>query len=70
MNITKFGITASLIPTSTSMEIYQYSDAMLKHLPEKALKELKKISSTAKKKLSLTARISTEVLMLAIHLLT
>ena len=35
INITKFGTDEILIRTSTPMDIYQYSDAMLKHLPEK-----------------------------------
>ena len=30
------------MPTFSSYEIYQYSDAILKHLPEKLLKELQK----------------------------
>ena len=38
INITKSGTTKSLILTSKPMKIYQYSDAMRKHLPEKALK--------------------------------
>ena len=44
INITKFSTTKSLIPTSTPMKIYQHSDAMLKYLPEKALKNIKKRS--------------------------
>ena len=35
INITKFGTAEILIRTSTPMDIYQYSDAMLKYLPEK-----------------------------------
>ena len=41
IDITKYGKTKQLIPTSTPQEIYQYSDAMLKHLPEKALKKIR-----------------------------
>ena len=41
IDITKYGTTEQLIPTSTPQEIYQYSDAMLKHLPEKALTKIR-----------------------------
>ena len=40
--ITKYGTNKQLIPTSTPREIYQYSDSMLKHLPEKSLKKIRK----------------------------
>ena len=39
IDITKYGTTKQLIPTLTPQEIYQYSDAMLKHLPEETLKK-------------------------------
>ena len=42
INITKYGSDKELIPTFSPYEIYQYSDAMLKHLPKDALKKLKK----------------------------
>ena len=41
IDITKYGTTKQLIPVSTPQE---YSDAMLKHFPEKALKKKEKIS--------------------------
>ena len=44
IDLTKYGTTKQLIPVSTPQEIYQYSDAMLKHFPEKALKKKEKIS--------------------------
>ena len=40
INTTKYGTNKQLIPTTTPYEIYQYSDAMLKHMPEKALKKI------------------------------
>ena len=40
--ITKYGNDKQLMPTFSSYEIYYYSDAMLKHLPEKSLKRIKK----------------------------
>ena len=41
-NITKCGTNKQLITTTTPLEIYQYSDSMLNHLPEKALKKIQK----------------------------
>ena len=38
ISITKYGANKELTPTTTSQEIYQYSDAMLKHLPAKSIK--------------------------------
>ena len=38
ISITKYGTNKELTPTTTSQEIYQYSEAMLKHLPAKSLK--------------------------------
>ena len=37
ISITKYGTNKELTPTSTPQEIYQYSDSMLKYLPEKSL---------------------------------
>ena len=37
ISITRYGNDKQLIPTSSPYEIYQYSDAMLKHLPQKNL---------------------------------
>ena len=42
LNITKYVNNRQLMPTFSPYEIYQYSDAMLKHLPEKSLKNLQK----------------------------
>ena len=42
IDITKYGINMSLIPTTTPKEIYRYSDSMLKHLPKNALKMIEK----------------------------
>ena len=39
---TKYGSNKELIPTFSPFEIYQYSDAMLKHLPADALKAIEK----------------------------
>ena len=38
ISITKYGTNKELTPTTTPQEIYQYSDAMLKHVPAKSLK--------------------------------
>ena len=38
ISITKYGTNKELTPTTTSQEIYQYSDAMLKHLLAKSIK--------------------------------
>ena len=38
ISLTKYGTNKELTPTTTPQEIYQYSDAMLKHLPAKSLK--------------------------------
>ena len=46
IDITKYGTNKQLIPTSTPQEIYQYSDSMLKHLPEKSLKRIRKQRKT------------------------
>ena len=42
INATKFGSDKELIPTFSLCEIYQYSDSMMKHLPNDSLKNLKK----------------------------
>ena len=38
------------MPTFSPYKIYQYSDAMLKHLPEKSLKKLQETTLYSKKK--------------------
>ena len=42
ISITKYGSDKELPPTFTPWEIYQYSDAMLKHLPKDCLKTIQK----------------------------
>ena len=39
ISVTKYGNDKQLIPTFSPYEIYQYSDAMLKHLPKDSLKK-------------------------------
>ena len=42
ISITRYGSDKELPPTFTPWEIYQYSDAMLKHLPKDSLKAIQK----------------------------
>ena len=42
ISITKYGSDIELIPTFSPYEIYQYSHAMMKHLPKDSLKKLEK----------------------------
>ena len=49
ISITKYGSNKELIPTFSTLETYQYTDSMLKHLPEKALKTIKKTHLYSKK---------------------
>ena len=49
ISVTKYGSDKELIPTFFSYEIYQYSDAMLKHLPADALKTIEKTLLYSKK---------------------
>ena len=42
ISVTKYGNDKQLMPIFSPYEIYQYSDSMLKHLPEKSIKKLKK----------------------------
>ena len=42
ISITKYGNDKQLIPTFSPYEIYQYSDTMLKHLPDKFFKKVEK----------------------------
>ena len=48
ISITKYGGNKELIPIFSPYEIYQYSDAMLKHLSKDSLKNLKKQCFIAK----------------------
>ena len=59
IDITKYGTNKQLIPTFTPQEIYQYSDAMPKHLLEKNLRKLRNIFCLAKSKL-ITLQMLTE----------
>ena len=43
ISVTKYGNDKQLIPTFSPHEIYQYSHAMLKHLPKDSLKNFKKL---------------------------
>ena len=43
ISVTKYGNDKQLIPTFSPYEIYQYSDAMLKHLPKDSLKKIQKM---------------------------
>ena len=49
ISIMRYGNDKQLMPTFSPYEIYQYSDAMLKHLPEKTLKKLRKQCFIVKK---------------------
>ena len=42
VSVTKYGSDKELIPIFSPNEIYQYSDAMLKHFPKDALKTTEK----------------------------
>ena len=42
ISVTKYGSDKELIRTFSPYETYQYSDAMLKHLPKDALKTIEK----------------------------
>ena len=61
---TKYGSDKELIPTFSPYEIYQYFDSMLKHLPKKTLKILKKHYFTANKVYISTLQILIEESMM------
>ena len=42
ISVTKYGSDKELIPTFSPYENYQYSDAVLKHLPKDLLKKIEK----------------------------
>ena len=52
ISITRYRNDNQLMPTFSPYEIYQYSDAMLKDLPEKSLKKLQNDLLYSKKKVS------------------
>ena len=60
INITRYGNDKQLMPTFSPYEIYQYSDAMVKHLPEKVLQKLEDDFLYSKKKLPTINRCKTE----------
>ena len=43
INVARYGNDRQLLPTFSPCEIYQYSDLMLKNLPEKSLEEIEKM---------------------------
>ena len=47
ISITRYGHDKQVIPIFSPYEIYQYSDAMLKHLPKDSLKKERKPCCTA-----------------------
>ena len=49
ISVTKYGSDKEPIPTFSPYEIYQYFDAMLKHLPNDALKTIEKTLLYSKK---------------------
>ena len=49
ISITKYGSDKKLIPAFFPYEAYKYANSMLKHLPEKALKTMKKLIYIVKK---------------------
>ena len=49
IGVTRYGNDKQLIPTFSPNEIYQYSDAMLKHLPKNPLKKIEKTMLYIKK---------------------
>ena len=51
ISITNYGSDKELIPTFSPQEIYQYTDAMLKHLPEITLKIIEKTHLYSKKRI-------------------
>ena len=57
INITKYGKNKQLIPTSMPQEIYQYSNTMLRNLPEKYLKKLRKHFLFSEKEVICTAGV-------------
>ena len=52
IDIKRLGDDIPILPTTNMINIYKYSDAMLKHLPEKALKVIENNFLYSKKKLS------------------
>ena len=59
VSVTKYDNEKELIPTFPPYEIYQYSDAILKHLPKEALKTKK--THLYSKKLSITIIMMKEI---------
>ena len=45
IDITKYGTDKSLIQTTTPLEVYKYSDAMLKHLSKNVRKMIQEVAA-------------------------
>ena len=50
IDIKRLGADITTLPTTNMIDIYKYSDAMLKHLPKKALKAIENDLLYSKKK--------------------
>ena len=55
IDIKRLGDDVPVLPTTNTIEIYKYSDAMLKHVPKKALKVIKNDLLYSRKKVKLPA---------------
>ena len=55
IDIKRLGDDVPVLPTTNTIEIYKYSDAMLKHVPKKALKVIENDSLYSRKKVKLPA---------------
>ena len=55
IDIKQLGDDVPVLPTTNTIEIYKYSDAMLKHVPKKALKVIEKDLLYSRKKVKLPA---------------
>ena len=53
IDIKRLGDDTPILPTSNTVEIYKYSDAILKHLPKDALKVIKNDLLYSKQKVKL-----------------
>ena len=54
IDIRKLGDDTPILPTTNTVEIYKYSDAILKHIPKKALAVIEKTLVILEKKSSIT----------------
>ena len=53
IDIRKLGDDTPILPTTNTVEIYKYSDALLKHMPKNSLKVIEKTLLYSKKKVEL-----------------